>query len=104
MRNVLLTSVMAATIGLVGIANAQAPNWPATVKEAKTWVAEMPADAWIKIMQASLSLKFFMGKPLVAVLNATDEELVTVLVEASGPWWGQTLISKGHLTAFPLVR
>lgn len=60
------------------------PVWPKTARDAKTFVQAMPPDVWMKITTASLQLKFFVGKPVVAIFNPYDEDLINVVCD--GKW------------------
>ena len=76
--------VAAAAFAIIAPAAAAETVWPNTPKEAKVFVQNMPGDAWSRITAASVSLKFIIGKPMVAVFNPYDEALVSVICD--GKW------------------
>jgi hypothetical protein len=59
-------------------------DWPKNPRAAKNFVLDMPSDAWTRITAASLSLQFFVGKPIVAVFNPYDEAIDNVVCD--GKW------------------
>ncbi len=78
------TAIVACLSAAIGPAAADTLAWPHTPREAKAYVQNEPADAWERITAASLSLRFFIGKPVVAVFNPNDEALVNVVCD--GKW------------------
>ena len=83
MNRVLLAAAAACMI-MPAAASAQSPTWPKTTLEVKAFVQDMPADAWTKVMAQSVSLRFFVGKPVVAIFNPYDEPKVSVVCD--GKW------------------
>jgi hypothetical protein len=78
---------VAAAVALAcGTASAGSPGdgWPRSPKEAKAFVSTIPADAWTKITAASLSLKYFVNRPIVAVFNPLDEDVINLVCD--GKW------------------
>lgn len=63
------------------VAGAADVMWPSTTREAKSFVQTMPQDAWSRMILASLDLRFFGDKPIVAVINPSDEEIENVICD-----------------------
>lgn len=73
---------MAAAMALASPAMAEEVTWPRTPRDAKAFVQNMPADAWQKIVVASVNLRFLVGRPIVAVINSNDEEVVSLVCDS----------------------
>ena|SRR5208337_3965495 len=90
-------STLALALGF-GAATASAQTvptqWPKSPHEAKAFVQSMPGDAWYRITAASLSLKFLIGKPIVAVFNPYDEEIDTIVCDGKWSLVGPTAYNK----------
>lgn len=81
-----ILALSAALFGTVAMA-ADAPvptTWPKSKDDVTAFVKAMPTDAWIKILSSTISLKYFIGKPVVAIFNPYDEDLVNVMCD--GKW------------------
>ena len=89
------TAIILAAMLVAAPAMAESPMaWPKTPKEARTYVDSMPAEAWTRIAAASVSLGFFVGKPVVAIFNPFDEPLVNVVCDSKWSLVGANAYNK----------
>lgn len=81
-------------------------QWPKTPREARMFVDAMPNDAWMKVIAASASLQFFVGKPIIAVANPFDEAITLLMCDQKWALVGTNayLKAKGAPEAVPPHR
>lgn len=87
----IVRAAIGATIGSViaislatGADRALPAKWPSNGKEALAFILNEPGSVWERTTGKSISFKFLVGKPIIAIFNPYDDTIVNVVCD--GKW------------------